>query len=228
MPEDIQLIRKSATTLISECHEDELDLLRRILTTHSLTGRHLEIGTAAGGTLKELIGAYAGIGVSRDFTVIDTFTYFDDQLEKVRYNLSSSRIDPETVTFWTGTTDDFLPPERAAGSLFDFVFIDADHRHYPVTVDLQWADLVRPGGFVCLHDRSEKFPGVGWAIDRFLEKNENYKVFEQAKTLVALQKTGEGRKRSVTMQDLLAAKWAQQRFKLKRSLKKRLGSSQSR
>ncbi|MBO6603043.1 MAG: class I SAM-dependent methyltransferase [Roseicyclus sp.] len=70
-------------------------------------------------------------------------------------------MDPETVTFWEGTTHTYLKAARHDGIRFDFVFIDGDHRHYPVLVDLQWADLINPGGFICLHDRFEKFPGVG-------------------------------------------------------------------
>jgi SAM-dependent methyltransferase len=214
--------RQSSIDLSSECSEEERALIGRILGTGTLSDRHLEIGTAAGGTLKEMIGVYADRETCPQFVVIDPFTYYDNQLEKVRTNLTGAGIDPDSVQFWTGTTQSFIDRERKAGGTFDFVFIDGDHRHYPVMIDLQWADLLRPGGFICLHDRSEKFPGVGWAIDRFLAKNPDMRFVEQAETLVALQKTGPGRPRGVTSADLRAAWAAQLARKWKRSIAKRM------
>src|SRR6056297_2503124 len=216
------LPRQSSIDLSSECTESERGLIRRVLSEANLSGRHLEIGTAAGGTLKEMIGVYADRETCPQFVVIDPFTYFEDQLKKVRANLSSAGIDPDSVEYWTGTTPDFIERERKARGSFDFVFIDGDHRHYPVMIDLQWLDLVRPGGFVCLHDRSAKFPGVGWAIDRYLENNPDVRFLEQAGTLVALEKTGPGRIRGVTSADLRAARVAQLLRKWKRSIAKRL------
>jgi len=216
------LARRSSIDLSSECSEEERALIRHILNGADLAGRHLEIGTAAGGTLKEMIGVYAQHDMCPQFVVIDPFTYYDDQLQKVRTNLTNAGIDPDSVEYWTGTTQDFIGRERQAGGSFDFVFIDGDHRHYPVMIDLQWLDLVRPGGFVCLHDRSEKFPGVGWAIDRYLANNPDVRFVEQAGTLVALEKSGSGRSRGVTSADLRAARGAQFVRKWKRSISKRL------
>ncbi|MEM9319604.1 MAG: class I SAM-dependent methyltransferase [Pseudomonadota bacterium] len=216
------MARMSATTLQSECHGDEVALLRRILVGHDLPGRHLEIGTAAGGTLKELMLTYPDAATRPDFVVIDPMTYFDDQLSKVRHNLAASGIDPDAVTFWTGTSEDFLAAERRSGGVFDFIFVDGDHRAAPVMVDMQWADMLRDGGFICFHDRSESFPGVGWSIAHFLRQNPNFHEFDSARTLVVLRKTGEGRRPVVTRADLKAARLEQHRLRLRRSLRKRL------
>lgn len=217
------MTRASATTLESECSEQERALLRRVLSDHDLRGRHLEIGTAAGGTLKELIGHYTEREVTPEFCVIDPLTYYPDQRAIIERNLRSAGIDPASVGFWVGVTSDFLERERSSGGRFDFVFIDADHRAYPVMIDLQWADLVNPGGFVCLHDRSEKFPGVGWAIDHFLKKSPEFEFVEQAGTLVVLRKITERAGSFVTAGDLRAAWWAQIKRKYIRSIRKRLG-----
>lgn len=186
-------------------------------------GAHLEIGTAAGGTLKELMGVYQDAATRPSFFVIDPLTYFPDQLSKVKQNLTSAGIDAESVTFWVGTTHTELPRVRASGQVFDFVFIDGDHRANPVMVDLQWADLVSVGGTICLHDNIPKFPGVGWAIDRFLERNPNFTRIGHAYSLTILRKTAEGPGTAVTQSDLSAAKWAQWKFKTRRSLNKRIG-----
>ena len=215
-------VRASALTLESECTQAERGLLCRVLTGHELTDRHLEIGTAAGGTLKELINTYANPDKRPAFFVIDPLTYYENQFEKITRNLQSANIDPESVTFWKGTTEDFLERERAAGTTFDFIFIDGDHRHYPVMVDLQWADLVRPNGFIALHDHCDKFPGVIWSTDYFLKKNPNYRLVEKVDSLVVLQKTGPNDGKAVTPADLRASHIAQLKFKYKRSLKTRL------
>jgi hypothetical protein len=214
--------RASATTLESECTLAERAALTAVLRDKGYTGAHLEVGTAAGGTLKELMGVYDADS-RPPFFVVDPMTYFDDQLAKVKTNLTGAGIDPETVTFWIGTTEDHLPLARAAGQRFDFIFLDGDHRHYPTTVDLGWADLVTPGGTICLHDRTEKFPGVGWSIDHFLDRNPAYRFVSQTDSLVILEKTAEATRQAVTTADLWAASWAQRKFKTARSIRRRLG-----
>lgn len=221
------MARKSATTLESECRPAELALLRETLTSHRLTDRHLEIGTAAGGTLKELMLAYADPTTRPEFVVIDPMTYFADQKEKVRTNLQSAGIDPDTVTFLEGTTQDFLKQERASGKRFDFIFVDGDHRAAPVMADIQWADMLNTGGFICFHDRSAKFPGVAWSIAHFLHANPNFQETACANSLVVVQKTAEGKAPVVTKRDLIAARLTQDKLRLKRSLRKRLPFLQS-
>lgn len=216
------MTRLSATTLQSECHPEELELLRRILVDHDLTRRHLEIGTAAGGTLKELMLAYPDPATRPPFVVIDPMTYFEDQPAKVRQNLQDAGIDPDTVTFWTGTSEDFLDRERSNGGAFDFIFVDGDHHAGPVMVDIQWADMLAEGGFICFHDRRANFPGVGWAISRFLRSNANFQEVASARSLAVVRKTGEGRNPVVTPADLKAAWSVQPRLRLLRSVRKRL------
>jgi len=219
------MVRPSSITLESECTLAERAAMTELLTTAGFSGPHLEIGTAAGGTLKELIGCYPDPATRPPFYVLDPLTYFPDQLEKVKTNLSSSGIDPETVTFWVGTTQSELPRARAAAMTFDFVFIDGDHRHHPVMVDLQWADLVTAGGAICLHDNGPKFPGVGWSIDHFLARNPNFERVGQADTLTLLRKTAERDGPGVTARDLRTAKWTQLQAKWRRSFRKRFGKA---
>lgn len=217
------MVRQSSITLESECSVAEQQALTDQLKNANYTGAHLEIGTAAGGTLKQLMGVYPDAATRPEFYVVDPLTYFPDQLEKVRTNLKNSDIDPDSVTFWVGKTPDHLSKAMGAGHMFDFVFIDGDHRAYHVTVDLQWADLVNVGGTICLHDRQPKFPGVGWAIDRFLDKNPNFKFVSQTDSLVILEKTADAPGTAVSSSDLAVAWWIQKKLKYARSIRKRLG-----
>ena len=221
------MVRQSSITLESECTEAERGFLTSTLRSSDLSGRHLEIGTAAGGTLKELIGVYSGRPTRPDFVVIDPLTYYPNQFEKVRQNLTNAGIDPDSVEFWQGVTQDFLNRERDAGGRFDFVFIDGDHRAFPVMIDLQWADTVNTGGFIFLHDRQPKFPGVGWAIDYFLENCPEFEHVGQVDSLVCLRKARDRSAPCVTRRDLRRARWKQMRLKYARSIKKRLGRKQA-
>ena len=217
------MARARATTVEAECTQAERGLLVHVLTSHDLRDRHLEIGTAAGGTLKELIGLYTSREKVPEFCVIDPLTYYPNQREIIDRNLRIAGIDPNSVRFWQGVTGDFLARERQNRGRFDFVFIDGDHRAYPVTVDLQWGDLVNLGGFICLHDSSPKFPGVTWAIARFLRNCPEFEMVGQEGTLVALRKVAQRINSCVTRADLVAAWWWQLRYKWARSLRKRLG-----
>lgn len=203
-------MRQSAITLQSECSQQERDVLIGILRDNNLSEQHLEIGTAAGGTLKEMMGVYADRETKPKFVVIDPLTYFPNQREKIELNLRNSGLDPSQVDFCVGTSKDFLEAARATETQFDFIFIDGDHKHVPAMIDLQWVDMLRPGGFVCMHDYGPKFPGVIWAADYFLRKNPNIRRHAQAGTLLVMTKTGENLRPAVTSHDLRAAwfhKW---------------------
>jgi predicted O-methyltransferase YrrM len=215
-------MRQSAITLQSECSQQERDVLIGILRDNNLSERHLEIGTAAGGTLKEMIGVYIDREIKPKFVVIDPLTYFPNQREKIELNLRNSGLDPSQVDFRVGTSNDFLKAARATETRFDFIFIDGDHRHLPAMIDLQWADMLRSGGFVCLHDYGPKFPGVIWAADYFLRKNPNFRRYAQAGTLLVLAKTGEGQRLAVTPYDLLAARLHNWLYRRTQSIKRLL------
>ena len=215
--------RRSSIDLSSELSPEELDALRELLRANKFTGLHLEIGTAAGGTLKELLLCYEE--PKPPFVVIDPFTYFPNQLAKVRLNLESAGLDPANVDFRTGTTESLLGPAVLAGERFDFILIDGHHDAIHVMRDLGWAALLNTGGFVCLHDDSPKFPGVGWAARRFLRNNPNFTRISKARTLLVLQKTSPEGGRGVRPFDLLTAFMIKPILKLKRSYLKRFRTS---
>lgn len=214
-------MRQSAIDLSSECSQAERARIRAAIREHLRPGNFLEIGTAAGGTLKQIIGWTRDAGVATRFWVLDPFTYFEDQLEKVRANLRGAEIDPDEVEFLIGTTDSQLAPQRALGTRFSAIFIDGDHRALPVTKDLQWAEQLEVGGLVFAHDYCAKFEGVIWAIDRFLARNPGFELLGRSETLVVLRRKDD-RLVPVDAAELRRARIVQTLLKWKYSIRKRL------
>ena len=181
-------MRASATTLAPEISANELETLTSLLSTERLVGRHLEIGTAAGGTLAALMRCYPD-GKRPLFVVVDPMTYFPDQLAIIWRNLAASGLDPVKVDFRVGKSWPMFRRAALNGETYSFVFIDGSHKLRYVTQDLAWTRLVEPGGIICLHDYHPDFPGVIEAVDRFLARYSNYQVARQTETLLVLRKT---------------------------------------
>ena len=74
--------RPPAIDLQTELTSAELNAMKSLVQQYPRSGKHMEIDTAAGGTLRELKLCYPK---SRPpFVVVDPFTYFPDQLEIVK------------------------------------------------------------------------------------------------------------------------------------------------
>ena len=214
-------MRQSATSMESELQPAELAALQALLRSAQLRGTHLEVGTAAGGTLKELLLCYAA--PRPRFVVVDSFRYFSNQEQIVADNLRSAGIDPGDVEMRAIDSETALAAATAAGEQFDFILIDANHQARHVISDLRWARLLRPGGYLCLHDYGPNFPGVMWATDRFLRSNPNYRRVSLTVSLVVIQKSEMSRRGEVGTADLVLGKCLTPLHKLRRSIQKRLG-----
>lgn len=180
-------MRASATTWESEVSKAELSAILDALQTSDLKGKHLEIGTAAGGTLKAMMSAYSS-DHRPQFVVVDPFTYYPRQQEIVEQNLRSAGLDPTTVDFRVGKSWTHLGKALKNGERFSFIFIDGDHRTLAAIQDLMWTRLLDVGGLVCLHDYRPKFRGVIWATERFLRRQTNYTRIAAVDSLVILRK----------------------------------------
>lgn len=214
-------MRQSAIDLSSECSIAERACIADAIKILSVGGNFLEVGTAAGGTLKEIIQTADDEKLDAKFYVLDPFTYYPDQLRKVYKNLSNSDIDPSRVQFWEGTTDSHLPIALEKGLNFKFIFIDGDHKAHPVMNDLRWMELLEVGGIACFHDYCDKFPGVAWSLEHFLSRNEEFSKIFEAETLRVIQRNG-AKIVAVNKVDLLKSKFMQVFLRLRRSIKKRL------
>lgn len=219
-------MRESATTLASEVSGNELSALLSVLRSSALTGPHLEIGTAAGGTLKELILSYPE-GKRPRFVVVDPMSYFPDQMAIVRRNLSSAGIDPDAIEFRVGKSWPMFQSAERKGERFSFIFIDGSHKIHHVTEDLAWTRLLEVGGIVCFHDYADKFPGVMNAVDRFLRRYPEYRILTRIESLLVVQKNAAGSRREISAWDRVRARLMNIRHQLDESLRKRFSAPKS-
>lgn len=196
--------RPSASTLEPEMTDEELSGLKSWLQTAGLKAGHLEIGTAAGGTLCFLMNQYAATDRPQ-FTVVDTMSYFADQMDTVKRNLTNHELAPGQIDFRVMSSDNAFAKAEADKDRFDFILVDASHKVRYVMNDLRWMRLLNVGGLACFHDYAPQFKGVRWPIDRFLRRNPHFTRVDQAGSLLCLRKEREAARPEVTGADRL---WA--------------------
>ncbi|MGE0338546.1 MAG: class I SAM-dependent methyltransferase [Xanthobacteraceae bacterium] len=216
-------MRASATTLEAEMTPEEAQALDQLLQSSNLRGTHLEIGTAAGGTLKRMVALYPKETRPR-FVVVDTMKYFPDQMGIVARNLHSVGVDPSDVDFRVGDSWSEFRKAEAAGEQFDFMLIDASHKLNHVTRDLSWTRMLKVGGYVAMHDYAPKFPGVTQAADKFLARYPSYSRVKLTGSLLILKKNAMSAAAEVSAGDRFAAEIGNFFQQLGGSVRKRIGS----
>lgn len=213
--------RASATNLQPELTRNELEALEGLLKSSGFQGRHLEIGTAAGGTLCRMMACYPA-EKRPPFMVIDPMAYFADQIQIVKRNLTQHELDPESVRFEIGGSAEIWERLKEENLEFDFIFVDGAHKIRYVIRDLRWADRLKVGGVICFHDHTKLFPDVTMPVQRWLRRQfDAYEVLWQADSLLAVKKKAKASP-AVRMIDLAwATAWAPL-LQWKRSLAKRV------
>ncbi len=214
--------RISASSFDPELGADELAFLLNLVRNSGLKGRHLEIGTAAGGTLCAMMSCFAP-EERPPFVVVDPMSYFADQLEVVKRNLRQHGLDPAEVDIRVSRSFDAFQSAEAAGESFDFVFIDGAHKIRYVTQDLHWVRLVNVGGIICMHDYNPGQMGVMLAGARFPRHYPNYQREALVNSLLVLRKQVASRSKEISQTDYLWALAMSPWLQLKKSLAKRLG-----
>lgn len=214
-------MRTSAHSLASELWPNELIFLKSLLQKTCRGGKVLEVGTAAGGTLCEMMKCFED-SARPDFVVVDPMMYFPDQLGIVKRNLEEHGLDPASVDFRIGTSNDLLAPALESGHRFDFMLIDGSHKIRYVTQDLGWLQLLNPGGIVCFHDYNDRHKGVTWPVDRFVRRHQNYRRGELVESLLAIEKISASTRVEVSVMDYLWSTVLSPWLQLEMSVKKRL------
>ena len=181
-------MRRCSETLEAEMTPAEQQLLQDLIRKENFSGPHLEIGTAAGGTLCKMMKCFEE-QTRPKFVVVDRMTYFPDQLNIVKENLASNGLSEKGVDFRTTTSAEAFALAEKQDDHFDFMLVDASHKILAVMADLRWMRMLNVGGIACFHDYADKFPGVKLSIDRFLSRYKNYEIIDLADTLLAIRKT---------------------------------------
>lgn len=200
---------------------EELAALERWIRERPLAGDHLEIGTAAGGTLCFLMNRYEASARPR-FAVVDTMAYFEDQLGTVKRNLASHGLEADTVDFRITSSETAFARAEAAGERFDFILVDASHKIRHVMNDLRWLRLLKVGGLACFHDYGTIFKGVTWPLDRIMARNPHLQKLGVGGTLLGMRKLREASRPEVTLGDRLWALSMAPLLQWEQSLRKRL------
>lgn len=198
-------MRECATTLQAEMTPAEHGLLLSVLKASNQDGLHLEVGTAAGGTLCAMLRAFQATRQPR-FVVVDPMTYFPQQLDAVVRNLREHQLDPSRVDFRVCTSRTAFRAAAACRETFDFMLIDGCHKILSVMEDLKWLRLLNVGGTVCFHDFSPKHRGVWLSVNRLLAGWTNYEIIGRAESLLALRKRAASTVPEVTLADEWYAK----------------------
>lgn len=214
-------MRACALTKASELSPKELTFLTSFLKEKQIKGKHLEIGTAAGGTLCQILSSYNSQNIP-PFAVVDPMRYFPDQLQTICQNLMEHNLNPDWVDFRETTSVLALKVALKVHERFDFIFVDGAHKIKYVTQDLGWGELLNIGGYFCFHDYSPKYPGVFWTVNRFLRRHPNYIIVDHVETLLILQKKSISKTPEVAWNDRLYALFWSPWLQIMPSLKKRL------
>lgn len=184
-------MRKCAITGSSEVSNTVLNSIISLLKERVFSGTHLEIGTAAAGTLKEMILSYESHNAPK-FVVIDPMTYFPNQFEIVKNNLLDAGIDPKEIVFHVSKSSAIYKEILNSGEKFDFIFLDGAHKIKQVWQDLRFTKMLNNGGVLCIDDYLG-VPQVQIPVDRFLKKNTIYKKIALKNRTLFIEKTSNAR-----------------------------------
>src|SRR5690606_6672651 len=156
-----------ATTLEAEMTAAEHELLLHTLKQQGPEGLHLEVGTAAGGTLCAMLGQFPE-GERPTFVVVDPLQYFPQQRALIEKNLWNHGLNPQEVDLRVQTSASVFREAASRSESYDFMLIDGCHKIRSVVTFLKWARLLTVGGIVCFHDYTPRHRGVWLAVNRFL------------------------------------------------------------
>ena len=214
-------MRACAETFESELGLDALEALKRTIKTSDLKGLHVEIGTAAGGTIREIISSYEDELDCPDFLVVDPMNYFPNQLETVRKNISGLHAAGK-VQFIVETGGSAYKLFQKDSRAISFLLIDGSHKVKYVCQDAQWINNVEVGGLVCFDDFDCGFIGVDWVVKRYVLPTGCFEHLGYHGRLLLLRRIKAGRTPVVSAFDLALSYVLHPIFQLRTSILKRL------
>ena len=219
--------RESAITLKSEMTDAEVYSIKNAIKDSKLTGLHIEIGTAAGGTMCEILKCYQNElkVVSPQFIIIDPLTYFDDQYEKICLNLKNNGLSQNNITFEKSKSSVAFRNLSAHAGEIDFILIDGNHKVNHFVGDLRFSRYLKAGGLLLIHDYSKGFKGIHSATNDFLSRYTNYEVLSHVDCLLILRKKSISNSLEISPLNLLSAYFCNLLDQVLNSLRKRFSSN---
>ena len=220
------MIRESALTLESEMSDDEVSSIRNVIYDSKLNGIHVEIGTAAGGTLCEILKCYQNeLKVEPpQFIVVDPLTYFENQYEKILINLQNNGLSKNNITFEKNKSSVAFRNLSVHAGEIDFILIDGNHKINHFVGDLRFSRYLRAGGLLLIHDYSNNFKGIHSATNIFLDRYRNYEVLSHVDSLIILRKKTVKNTQEVSVIDQFMSELVNVFQQVKSSLHKRINS----
>ena len=216
-------MRTCASTLESELDPEALNYLQELLAERSMWGLHVEIGTAAGGTLRKLLEVYDSKAKRPSFLVIDPMTYFPNQLDVVMQNVEHITWAKTKLRFEIASSSDAFARFRSrSGGLISFLLIDGSHKIKYVANDTRWLEHLEVGGVVAFDDYGAGFPGVDWVVHKIMLPNTDFKKIAIAGRLIAFEKVGNTFGAPLTIYQRILANVLHPCFQIRMSLRKRL------
>ena len=164
------MVRACAQNLSSEMAEEEIFEILKFITLVRPNGVHLEIGTAAGGTLCQILKHYRyTLNLAQpNFIVIDPLRYFDNQYNIICQNFNMHSLSLSNVLFEKKTSKEAF--RKKTFCTFAFILIDGNHKINHFVDDLRYSRYLDQNGLLIIHDYSDKFIGVKLAMDLFLKR----------------------------------------------------------
>jgi len=151
----------------------------------------------ASGKLVLEVGAYKGLStciMAKEALHVTTIDTFDgrgtpnpcDTWPEFQENVKSFGLE-QRVSPKIGESAEVLTQLRLRDAEYDFAFIDGTHDYESVKADVEGVEpLVRPHGYIALHDHSEDYPGVMQAVAELRDRG--WKSLEQIGSLVVLRR----------------------------------------
>lgn len=181
-------MRISAWTLGPEMRAEELEFLRGLIAKERPRGICLEVGTAAGGTLCEMLG-WLGRRRRGRFVVVDSMGYFPNQAAVFWDNLRRHGFGRSTVDLRVKTSAAALTESEGRGERFGLILVDGDHSRRAASIDMAWAKLLAEGGLLLVHDDAPGFPGVRFAVDVYVRSDPSFQLLGTRGSLSAFKRT---------------------------------------
>ena len=195
---------RCAKTLSSELGQQALDGLLDQIRRERPLSPYLEIGTAAGGALRDIMLCFEEKDCPQ-VVVVDPMAYFPDQMATVRRNISRHGLDLQKVIFRVKTSEQAFPLAVDAHETYGLILIDGATDLKSVMTDLMWSRLLKVRGLLCVNNVDDEHKGASLAVARFEAKNPEYKRIRQAGSLRIWRKTAKPDIREISAGDRLYA-----------------------